>query len=115
LDVSVQLNLRHQIGLTEDGNLRSYEHCVARENIVKIKSMSVAELWAIHEEIVSLLTCKTTEEKSIVDLRLRQLGFAKPTEEVARGRRLYPQVVTKFRNPARPSETGPAEEVNHGG
>src|SRR4051794_27419540 len=71
----------------------------------EIKSMSTDELWALHEEIASLLTRKIADEKAKLDVRLRQLGAARPTNEVAHARRPYPKVFPKYRNPANPLET----------
>ena len=70
------------------------------------KSMSVDELWELHEKIAAALAEKMIVEKKSLEDRLRQLKQgAVPRAEVSKGRRPYPAVVPKFRNPDRPSET----------
>lgn len=70
-----------------------------------LKSMSVDELWALHEEISSVLARRLTEEKVALENRLRLLTPEGTTNGFQRARRPYPQVVPKFRNPAQPAET----------
>jgi DNA-binding protein H-NS len=62
-----------------------------------LKSMSVDQLWSLHERIVSVLTRKISAEKARLDERLRKV--------TSHARRPYPQVFPKYRNPAEPSET----------
>jgi DNA-binding protein H-NS len=71
------------------------------------KSMSTDELWALHEEIASKLAALLLAEKRVLENRLKQLkGRAEAERESSSaGRRPYPAVVPKFRNPDRPSET----------
>jgi DNA-binding protein H-NS len=80
------------------------------------KSMSTDELWALHEEIATRLAAALTAEKSVLENRLRQLQRGIETQHATRdaqssatksstGRRPYPAVVPKYRNPERPSET----------
>jgi len=70
------------------------------------KSMSTAELWAIHEEIASRLAVALLAEKRVLENRLKQLkGGVDERETAPSGRRPYPAVVPKFRNPDRPYET----------
>lgn len=71
------------------------------------KSMSVDELWKLHEKIIAALSAKLIAEKKSLEERLRQLkrGTEIPHTEESKGRRPYPAVVPKFRNPDRPSET----------
>jgi DNA-binding protein H-NS len=66
-----------------------------------LNSMSVDELWSLHENISSMLVRKISAEKAQLELRLHQLG----TKEASGARRPYPQVLPKYRNPAKPSET----------
>jgi DNA-binding protein H-NS len=81
-----------------------------------LKSMSTDELWALHEEIVTRLAAALTAEKRVLENRLRQLQRGIETQHATRdvkssatksstGRRPYPAVVPKYRNPERPSET----------
>jgi DNA-binding protein H-NS len=65
------------------------------------KSMSIDELWALHEEIANRLAAALTAEKNVLENRLRRLKRGIETQE----RRPYPAVVPKYRNPERPSET----------
>ena len=71
------------------------------------KSMSTDELWALHEEIASRLAASLLAEKRVLEDRLKQLkgGAEAGRESSSTGRRPYPTVVPKFRNPDRPSET----------
>jgi DNA-binding protein H-NS len=96
------------------------------------KSMSIDELWALHEEIATRLAAALTAEKSVLENRLRQLQrgieiqpaahAAKPSRAARSSaakssdakssdaksstqRRPYPAVAPKYRNPERPSET----------
>ena len=80
------------------------------------KSMSTDELWALHEEIATRLAAALTAEKSVLENRLRQLQRGIESQHATRdakssatksstGRRPYPAVVPKYRNPERPSET----------
>jgi DNA-binding protein H-NS len=70
-----------------------------------LKSMSVDELWSLHELVTSVLTRKISAEKAQLDRRLRQLDAGTGSKEIAHARRPYPQVFPKYRNPAQPSET----------
>jgi DNA-binding protein H-NS len=94
------------------------------------KSMSTDELWALHEEIATRLAAALTVEKTVLESRLRQLQRRIEIQPAARAakssdakssdgkssnakssgakssiRRPYPEVVPKYRNPERPSET----------
>jgi DNA-binding protein H-NS len=69
-------------------------------------SMSVDELWALRSEISSVLANRIAAEKAKLEKRLRQLqsnGILKDSSK--RQRRAYPQVLPKYRNPAKPAET----------
>jgi DNA-binding protein H-NS len=66
-----------------------------------LKSMSVDELWSLHELIASELASKISSEKARLERRLRELGLGK----MAHARRPYPQVFPKYQNPAQPAET----------
>lgn len=72
-----------------------------------LKSMSVDELWSLHQLVTSELASKISAEKAMLDQRLRQLGAAAVSSErkSSNARRPYPQVFPKFRNPAQPGET----------
>jgi DNA-binding protein H-NS len=70
-----------------------------------LQSMSVDELWSLHQSILRVLPQKLASEKSRLEQRLRQLRSPseKPREKGAR--RPYPPVHPKFRNPRKPQET----------
>ncbi|MFL5239467.1 MAG: H-NS family nucleoid-associated regulatory protein [Rhizomicrobium sp.] len=72
-----------------------------------LKSMSVNELWSLHELVVSVLARQISSEKAWLEQRLRELGqdTADSAKKVSHARRPYPQVFPKYRNPTRPSET----------
>jgi DNA-binding protein H-NS len=72
-----------------------------------LKSMSVDELWSLHELVVSELARKISSEQAKLEQKLRGLGqnTAASIKKVTHKRRTYPQVFPKYRNPARPSET----------
>lgn len=80
---------------------------VNRMKTSDLKSMSVDELWSLHEVVASVLAHKISAEKGRLDQRLRQLsqGALMSTKRTSRARRPYPQVVPKYRNPVQPSET----------
>jgi DNA-binding protein H-NS len=73
-----------------------------------LKSMSVDELWSLHELVSAALARQISAETARLDQRLRQLGLgagAHNVKEISYARRPYPQVYPKYRNPAEPSET----------
>jgi DNA-binding protein H-NS len=73
-----------------------------------LKSMSVDELWSLHQMVASVLARKISTEKARLEERLRQLGESRGAPVDANkphARRPYPQVFPKYRNPAQPSET----------
>ena len=65
-----------------------------------LKSMSLEELWKLHEEVVGRLGDKLVVEKAKLEERLRQL---QPKDH--RVRRPYPKVFPKYRNPKNLTET----------
>ncbi|SRR5260370_29195819 len=74
-------------------------------------SMTIDELWALHEELAKTLGTRLTSEKAMLEARLNQLNQPGPGERQAKlnvlnaERRPYPVVVPKYRNPDDPSET----------
>jgi DNA-binding protein H-NS len=72
-----------------------------------LKSMSVDELWALHEFASMELARKISTQKAKLDTRLRQLGLGALSHnaKMSHARRPYPRVFPKYRNPAEPSET----------
>ena len=83
---------------------------------LNLASMSVDEMWRLHEEIGRVLSVRLTSEKRELEKRLAQLRREKEThqldsvvaqslKDVPRARRKYPRVFPKYRNPNEPSET----------
>jgi DNA-binding protein H-NS len=71
-----------------------------------LKSMSVDELWSLHELLASVLARKIAIEKDRLERRLRHLGPNRMKGgKIDRARRPYPPVFPKYRNPAQPAET----------
>jgi DNA-binding protein H-NS len=70
-----------------------------------LKSMSIDELWAFHEEVVGELGQKIAAEKASLEERLRKLNSIPSLRKVEPLRRPYPKVHAKYRNPNNPAET----------
>jgi DNA-binding protein H-NS len=70
-----------------------------------LKSMSVDELWELHELLVVELSHKMAAEQTVLEDRLRKLGSAVTSVDRKRARRPYPKVLPKYRNPKNRSET----------
>jgi DNA-binding protein H-NS len=68
-----------------------------------LMSMSVDQLWDLHEEIAAMLTTKIDAEKCELERRLALLQGR--IGDRPNARRPYPKVHPKYRNPVRPSET----------
>ena len=68
-----------------------------------LKSMSIDELWNLHQEVTLELAQKIQLEKNRLEQRLHQLQEAAPN--LNRARRPYPPVLPKYRNPKNPAET----------
>jgi DNA-binding protein H-NS len=73
-----------------------------------LKSMSVEELWSLHELVSAALARKINAKTAKLDRRLRQLALGAVShngKKISHARRPYPRVYPKYRNPAEPSET----------
>jgi DNA-binding protein H-NS len=80
-----------------------------------LDTLSVDEMWQLHEEINALLSIRLTAEKRELEKRLAQLRREKESRQLEsansqakdapRQRRKYPRVFAKYRNPNEPSET----------
>jgi DNA-binding protein H-NS len=66
---------------------------------VDLQGLSKDDLWALHVEVSEILEQRIQQEKLQLEGRLRQLHVPEA------GRRPYPPVLPKYRNPDRPSET----------
>ena len=77
------------------------------------ETMSLDELWSLHEQLGGVLAERIVVEKRELEQRLVQLNRGKePQHELnasdggpARHRRKYPRVLPKYRNPSMPTET----------
>jgi DNA-binding protein H-NS len=93
-------------------------HDLGEMKSYNLKSMSVDQLWDLHERLVVELGRKIAAEKAMLEERLSQLGSVKrhspsphqisstaahlaPRE----AKRSYPKVLPKYRNPRNPEET----------
>src|SRR5947207_11592970 len=74
-------------------------------NARHLSEKSLDELWALHEQVVHLLSSKIAEEKVRLERRLEELRLPNAGTFHAPAKRPYPPVVPKYRNPVRPSET----------
>jgi DNA-binding protein H-NS len=91
--------------------------CAPHEERQDWETMSVDDLWRLHESIVSVITKKIHAETQRLENRLRLLGPTATSDERAYGkspasrtsrkpnRRPYPQVKPKYRDHANPSVT----------
>ena len=70
---------------------------------IDLNAKSIEELWALHEEIASILFAKMEAEKLKLEKRLKQIE-GKTSDEIP-GRRPYPKVHPRFRNPDPPHQT----------
>jgi DNA-binding protein H-NS len=66
-------------------------------------TMSVDELWILHDQIRSILSAKIDAEMQELERRLVRLH--ERTENKSTARRPYPKVQPKYGNPERPLET----------
>jgi DNA-binding protein H-NS len=66
--------------------------------------MTVNELWLLHEKIASILVGKLSDEKAQLEKRLRQINSTHDRKKSS-GRRPYPRVHPKYRNPGNLGET----------
>jgi DNA-binding protein H-NS len=80
-----------------------------------LETMSVDDLWSLHEEISRILSARITSEKHELEKRLAVLNRGRGAIEGAdearsfgasgKARRRYPKVFPKYRNPQIPAET----------
>jgi DNA-binding protein H-NS len=69
-------------------------------------SMSTDELWAFHEELAQALAARLASEKAALEVRLDQLQRSSGRRQAKlNGKRSYPPVAPKYRNPGDASET----------
>jgi DNA-binding protein H-NS len=70
-----------------------------------LESLSIDELWALREEIITVLSAKMFAEQRVLEERLRKLKGQTQVDLTSKTRRPYPTVHPKYRNPNKPSET----------
>jgi DNA-binding protein H-NS len=72
-----------------------------------LKSLTLDELWSLHEEIASVLARKIEAEKKILEYKLQQLhsSTGPSVPKTTNGQQSYRRVHPKYRNPAKPAET----------
>jgi len=70
-----------------------------------LESMSLDELWDLHQEVAAELTDKIADEKAKLEQRLRKIEAAGNIIRLEHGRRPYPKVLPKYQNPKDPAET----------
>ncbi|MET4148057.1 MULTISPECIES: H-NS histone family protein [Bradyrhizobium] len=84
-----------------------------RPSTFDLKSLSIDELWKLHEEVCSILSDRILLEKQGLEERLAKLSGGAQIEKPrisgrplkANDRRKYPPVLPKYQNPNDPSET----------
>ena len=69
----------------------------------ELRSMSIDELWSLHEEMRAVLSSKMLEEKTRLERKLSQLRVEASSHD--RRAAPYSPVLPKYRNAVRPSET----------
>jgi DNA-binding protein H-NS len=69
-----------------------------------LKSMSLDELWNLHDKIAAGLADKIANEKARLDERLRRIEGAGNVIRLEHERRPYPKVLPKYQNPEEPAE-----------
>jgi DNA-binding protein H-NS len=94
-------------------------HDLSEMKSYNLKSMSVDQLWDLHERLVAELDRKIAAEKAMLEDRLSQLASVKrhstttPSQQISsaahlphrEAKRAYPKVLPKYRNPRNPEET----------
>jgi DNA-binding protein H-NS len=93
------------------------EQCGAMKlSKLDLKSLSIDDLWTLHEQVGAVLSEKITAEKRGLEERLAQLNGGLIEKRAIKGaalriyerravRRKYPPVLPKYQNPSDPSET----------
>ena len=84
---------------------------------LNFEGMPLDDLWALYEQIGTILSSRIVGEKQLLEQRLVQLHGGKQRDQsklmtvkadeegLDRPRRRYPKVFPKYQNPAVPSET----------
>ena len=72
--------------------------------VCDFQSMSVDELWVIHQELTRKLAQMIEAEKIKLEQRLRMIEDTSDAWKSDRERRPYPAVLPKYQNPSNPTE-----------
>lgn len=74
-------------------------------NTEHFNSLSLDELWILHQQVAASLTEKMLVQKAQLEQRLHKIGVADEATRLDRRRHPYPPVRPKYRNPKNPAET----------
>jgi DNA-binding protein H-NS len=92
--------------------MKSLATAIKKSNmkITELKSLSLDELWQLHEAVAAELTHKMAAERDKLEHRLQKLTSIErqgpgAASKTPRARRPYPKVLPKYRNPKNPQET----------
>jgi DNA-binding protein H-NS len=69
-----------------------------------LRSMSIDDLWTLHEDVTNMLGQKIEAERAKLAQRLSLLQKVPDGSSRYRSRRPYPPVAPKYRNPSNPAE-----------
>jgi DNA-binding protein H-NS len=97
--LSVRQSPSQLAALRAQARLSRQSEAEEKMNHSDLRSMTIDQLWSLHERVSEILARKIAAEKAQLDERLRQLGMQ------GAARRRYPQVFPKYRNPDQPAET----------
>jgi DNA-binding protein H-NS len=67
------------------------------------ESMSLDELWNLHEQVTSTLARRIEQQKAKLEERLRRLAINDAISS-DKPRRPYPEVLPKYQNPKNPTQ-----------
>ncbi|UPK31092.1 H-NS histone family protein [Bradyrhizobium sp. 195] len=74
-------------------------------NTEHFNTLSLEELWTLHQQVAASLTQKLLLQKARLEERLVKIGLPDKATRFDRKRRSYPPVRPKYRNPKNPAET----------
>lgn len=74
-------------------------------NAAHFNSLSLDELWTLHQQVAASLTQRILVQKARLEERLYKIEQAGEATRFDRKRRPYPPVRPKYRNPKNPAET----------
>ena len=74
-------------------------------NTEHFNSLSLDELWILHQQVAATLSQKILVQKARLEERLHKIGLTEKAVRFDRKRRPYPPVRPKYSNPKNPAET----------